>query len=207
MHKKLYGARIRTADGNDVGVVKALVIDPRSKVITHLVVQEGLLFNSDMLIPASVIDDREDTAGTIKLKIAEDELHRQDLRGYDDDEFVSTADEQLKAWVRPLGVGPSVVSYPQVLPPGLGYLASEEDVHIPLEEITLERDSTVVDCEGRTVGNVEECVTDETGAITHFTIAEGGLFKRPVTVPIDWVSRIEDDRIALAVDRTVLEKI
>src|SRR5690554_2654386 len=49
------GAPVRTADGKDVGRVDRVVLNPRTKEVTHVVVRKGLLFREDKIVPLSLI--------------------------------------------------------------------------------------------------------------------------------------------------------
>jgi uncharacterized protein YrrD len=44
-------AEVQTNDGQKVGRIDRVVIDPNSKEVTHLVVQKGFLFTKDKVVP------------------------------------------------------------------------------------------------------------------------------------------------------------
>src|SRR5690606_28706284 len=56
------GVQVFTDDGDRVGVVDRVVVDPASKDVTHLVVRKGVLFIEDKVIPMDkvhiVLEDR-----------------------------------------------------------------------------------------------------------------------------------------------------
>ena len=45
------GAGVYTPDNEQVGTVSGFVLDPKTNVVTHLVVQKGLLFTEDRVLP------------------------------------------------------------------------------------------------------------------------------------------------------------
>ena len=49
------GATVRTADGKDVGHLDRVVMDPKSKEVTHVIVRKGMLFTEDKVVPLSLI--------------------------------------------------------------------------------------------------------------------------------------------------------
>ena len=56
------GANVYTADGDRVGDVERVVLDPRSKEVTHIVVDKGFLFDDDRVVPLNLIAGVEDDA-------------------------------------------------------------------------------------------------------------------------------------------------
>ncbi len=52
------GAKVYTADGEEVGKVDRLVVDPRTDTVNEFVVRRGLLTQHDVIIPTSEIRDR-----------------------------------------------------------------------------------------------------------------------------------------------------
>ena len=49
------GTSVYTFDGQDVGRVDRVVLNPKTKEVTHLVVRKGLLFAEDKIIPLHLI--------------------------------------------------------------------------------------------------------------------------------------------------------
>jgi len=52
------GAKVYTSDGEEIGKVDRLVVDPRTDTINEFVVRRGLLTQHDVIIPTSEIRDR-----------------------------------------------------------------------------------------------------------------------------------------------------
>jgi sporulation protein YlmC with PRC-barrel domain len=48
------GDRVETYHGEKVGTVSRVVIDPRNKEITNIVVGKGFLFKEDRVLPAAL---------------------------------------------------------------------------------------------------------------------------------------------------------
>src|SRR5690349_15729013 len=51
------GAKVMNAKGETVGHVDRVVLDPRTKEITHIVVRKGFLFTNDRVVPVRYISD------------------------------------------------------------------------------------------------------------------------------------------------------
>src|SRR5512139_3698231 len=66
------GASVVTVDGKEAGHIKRVVIDPESKEITHLVIQQGLLQKKDKVVPIAVITIGPE--GQLTAHIKSDEL-------------------------------------------------------------------------------------------------------------------------------------
>ncbi|MCF7853597.1 MAG: PRC-barrel domain-containing protein [Candidatus Pacebacteria bacterium] len=209
-----YGSRVYSSDDQELGVVKEVVVDPRSRMVTHVVIQSGLLFTSDRLICTDLIatttDDRiilKETAAKLEQELADE---------YREDEYVPMEDETIRerhgvggrAWVYPRAALPVAVStYQSVIPPGIGPLPPEPDVAVPFEEITLEQGCLVRTSDGKRIGSVDELITDDNDNITHILIREGTFFTVPKRIPVDWVAGMEEEEIVLAVDARTVDRL
>src|SRR6266545_4349468 len=49
------GTGVYTSDGRDVGRIDRVVLDPKTKEVTHIVVRKGFLFTEDKIVPLSLI--------------------------------------------------------------------------------------------------------------------------------------------------------
>ena len=50
------GADVYTSDGDKVGDIDRVVLDPTTKEITHLVVRQGFIFTEDKVVPMALVD-------------------------------------------------------------------------------------------------------------------------------------------------------
>lgn len=208
-----YGQKVYCSDGQEIGSVKEFVIDPRSRVITHMVIQRGLLFASDQIIPCSLVDRIEDKAVVLSENV--EEIQQRFAYEYNSDEYIPLEDEKAmetlgtggRAWSRPTYVSTAEAPYQSIVPPGIGPLIPETEPAMPLDEIVLDKGCTVKAEDGKRVGSVKECISDENDRITHFVIKEGVFFSLPKRVPIDWVHKINENEVILAVPAVALEKL
>jgi sporulation protein YlmC with PRC-barrel domain len=54
-HTLHVGAAVYTANGEKVGKLRFVVVDPESEVVTHLVLERGMMLSRDVLAPIGVV--------------------------------------------------------------------------------------------------------------------------------------------------------
>jgi sporulation protein YlmC with PRC-barrel domain len=207
-----YGTDVFTSNGIKVGEVKELVIDPRYRVVTHIVVQEGLLFNHDRLISVEYLTSAD--ADGVRLSIDAKTVDSLS-QAYSPQDYLTLNDTELQqrhgtggtVWVRPEGASITEAPYNSVVPPGIGPIPPEPEITIPFEEIMLEKSAPVRDPNGELLGRIDECLTDADDKITHFIIAEGDVFTENKRIPIDWVREIRDNEVIIGIDKQALENL
>ena len=59
------GARVRTTDGQDVGTIDRLIVDPGNNEIKAAVIHKGLILPRDVEVPLSALELGPD--GSIRL--------------------------------------------------------------------------------------------------------------------------------------------
>jgi len=208
-----YGSHVFGSDGDELGVLKELVIEPRSRVVTHLVVQSGLLFSADQLVPADLVVASGNDG--IRLSVSADAAAEQHATDYEQSNFVALEDDALaelggtgtSVWARPSQVGTADAPYPSLIPPGIGPIAADPEVVVPLDEIVLEEGSPVRASDGTKIGTIDECMMDADEKITHILIREGTVFSVPKLIPIDWIARIDDNEVVLAVSVQTVDRL
>jgi uncharacterized protein YrrD len=218
------GANVYTADGDKVGTIERVVLDPRTKEVTHVVVEKGFLFAEDKVVPISLLGPTTDDRVTlregehefdklppfIKTEFVRAEVEspqRVELRP-DEGQEVSqpTPYAQPYYWYPPLGVGWwTGIPYPSGLD---SEFVRTDTINIPEGTVALEEGARVVGSDEKQVGDIEEVLTDpETDRVTHFVIAEGLLLKERRLVPANWVDSILEDRVFLCVPSDVVEDL
>ncbi|MFO7821017.1 MAG: DUF2171 domain-containing protein [Lentisphaeria bacterium] len=208
-----YRGKIFSSDGEEIGILHELVIDPRSRVITHIIVQEGLLFTSDRLLATEYIDRVEDKK--IILNATAEKIRQAEIPEYRQQEYLPLEDQDVKErlqtpgriWLRPADASTLSFPYQSVVPPGIGPIVPETEPAIPLDEITLEHGSVVRTSDGKEIGSVEQCRTDEQEKITHILIKEGVFFSVARLIPVDWIRKIDDNQVILSVSADTVQKL
>ncbi len=207
------GAKVLTADGEDVGTVGLIVIKPQTKEVTHLIVQKGFLFGEDKVLPVDWVMSAEADHVTLRADISEDDL--EDLPDYLEMEFAHIAtleapagDEEPRQlyWQPPIGLTwwhyPHFAGYP-ISP----YVRATER-NIPDDAVVLQQGDDVISSDGEHVGDVERLFTEPIDErVTHLLISEGLIFKEKKLVPITWVNRVAEGRVYLTVDSDFLDRL
>jgi sporulation protein YlmC with PRC-barrel domain len=199
------GKPVRASDGEVVGELADVIIDPTQKRLTHLVVKPHHDADDGLhLVP-------------IDLAVAGDEGNEISLR--------STAAEvrqlpnvQDFAYLR---VGEVPVSDPEwdvgikdvlALPyydgglGGLGGGGYDEQIgvvydRIPKGEVEIRRASSITSADGHYLGEVDGFLVDD-DHITHLVLERGHLWgRREVTIPINLVAGVESDAVTLTVSK------
>jgi len=211
------GADIYTAEGKRVGSLDRVVLDPRSKEVTGIVVRKGLLFGEDRVVPISLVATVTDE-GNINLRPGAGDL--EELPNFAETEYVPsgvhgtpqdprvvdwTVDRSVY-WYPPVGFtswgAPAVVNQP------VPEYVLETTHNIPEGTVALKRGAQVLSSDDERVGDVAEVLTEpEADRATHLVISEGLLLKEKKLIPTQWISAVLEDRVILAVDAQVIENL
>ncbi|RPI82985.1 MAG: PRC-barrel domain containing protein [Chloroflexi bacterium] len=209
------GASVYTENDEEIGKLNRVVLDPVLREVTHIVIEKGLLFPEDKVVPIDMIDtSREDK---ITLETGIDSF--DDLVPFEETHYMGVDEAE---WYR----SPGATSEPEYdyapvfyyYPPfgGYGGYATyayanrpvETERNIPEDTIPLQKGVDVLSVEGEKVGNVEQIFVDaDSNQATHFLISSGLLFKERKLIPIHWVKNIHEDLITLAVSTRMLENL
>lgn len=174
-------ARVTCADG-DAGTSRALIVDPVQRRLTHLVVREHHLADSERLVPIGLLDEASEDA--ISLRCTRDELH--DLEDFIEAHFVDT----------PYAAPAASPSYERSTP-----LPIAVSKRIPKGEVVLRRHSAV-EATDYFVGYVESIIVDTADdRITHVVMRTTRFLSRQeVAVPVADVKRLVTDYVFLTLN-------
>lgn len=194
-------AYVFSADGQNVGHLDRVVIDPRLNEVTHIVVRQGVLFHTDKVVPISLVasglEDR------VTLREAARDL--QSLPNFEETHYIPVNAEE--ATRLPLGQAPPLYWYPPV---GIPYPAyhTEKTENIPPGTIALREGANVITTDGHSAGTIEQVLTDPLAdRVTHFLISQGLLFPEKKLIPLTWVSEVKEQEVRLAVSKRTLEAL
>src|SRR5262245_5951120 len=164
-------ASVFSADGQEVGRLTRVVIDPRSNEITHLVVHQGVFFTEDKLVPISLV--AAGIENRVTLRDAAQDL--ADLPSFEETHFIPINEAEINRY--PRGQAPSLYWYPPVgVPLPLPAHVTERTENIPEGAIALKEGAKVVTADGQSVGTIEQVLTDPLAdRVTHFLISHGVL--------------------------------
>jgi sporulation protein YlmC with PRC-barrel domain len=189
---------VQCTDG-EAGRTSAIIVDPATKQVTHVVVKGTGTLLGEFLVPVDMIDQA--TPHSLNLRWSREKLAeapRFDKAIFVDEGGISV--EGAMVWpyagVDDINFGaPSPSTFVQVEQvPGSG-VAVHVGAHV---------DAT----DGR-VGKVDEFVIDrESGAITHIILRHGHLWnKEEISVPVSAIDHIADDIVYLKLDKAAVEEL
>jgi uncharacterized protein YrrD len=204
-------AQVLTADGQNVGHLNRVVIDPRTKEVTHVVVRKGILFTQDKVVPINLIA----TGVGDRVTLREDAGDLQALPDFEEVHFTVVNEEELARWPQGGVDATSLYWYPTIgglreaylAPSGPPYMAEKKE-NVPPGTVALKEGAKVITADDKHVGNVEQILTDpQADRVTHFLVSQGLLLKEKKLVPMTWVSEVNEKEVRLAVGARTLAEL
>ena len=201
------GAKVFTSDGEQVGTIDRIVIEPDTREVTHLVVQKGSLFTEDKVIPVSLVKSTLED----RVILHENTGNPEKFPNFQESHFISTegghspgqVPEQRKRslyWYPPIG---GFDGYVYSMP-----LYNIETKNIPKGTVAITEGTNVISTDGEHVGDVERIFTDVSEErVTHILISEGIFLKEKKLIPTRWVRDVFEKEVHLSVDSDLVEQL
>ena len=190
-------------EGNEVGKLADLVVDPVAKRVTHLVVKPEHGTGTSHLVPIELVERNEQpgivlTCSGTELEalppVEEFTYLRLGALSTDDPEWdVGVSDVLALPYYDSTGLTGPIDT--------VGDMGAVYD-RVPKGEVELRRSSRVLASDGDYIGDVDGFLVDDTEHITHFVLERGHLWgRREVTVPIGAVASVETDAVTLSLSK------
>jgi sporulation protein YlmC with PRC-barrel domain len=201
-----------TSDGQEVGQVSRVVIDPLLREVTHLIIREKETPAEEKLIPMGLVAQGPDPADRIRLRSNAADL---ELRPFEETHYVPLTKEAAERANIPNIHARPVYFYPPAgeawegkpFPPDFPeqpYVAKTEQ-DIPEESFPVELRARVITIEGEDVGYLEQFILDpDSGRVTHYLISGGQLLSEEKLVPVAWTGNINGEQVELKVSANLL---
>jgi hypothetical protein len=189
-------ASVRCTDGR-AGLSEAVIVDPNTDVVTHVVVREPWPSRARRLVPTAMIGSTSDRE--IVLTIGQAELHRLDS-------FVGTetmkpvGQERYGAPSSAANPGPTESDTIELEP---RYVRVE---NVPEGEVRIDAHAEVDATDG-IVGHVGGFLLGDDDRVSSIAVRSKGIPHREFVVPATAVDRIEDERVKLRLDRTAVDAL
>ena len=212
------GADVYTAQGDQVGEIDRVVIDPKTNEVTHVVVKKGFLFTVDKVVPISLIGPTIEDRVTLRENAGELEA----LPDFEETHYVMP-NKEVETQTTPPGQAQQLYWYPPTRTvwwhtggylgyPGFFYpippYVVQTERNIPEGTVALKEGAKVISADSEHVGDVETVLTDpQENRATHLVIAKGLLSKERKLIPTSWISIVMSDEIHLAVGSSVIEAL
>jgi sporulation protein YlmC with PRC-barrel domain len=184
--------------GKSCGKSVALVMNPVTDMVTHLVVREAHFPNMERLVSADEVT--KTTPESIELKCSADQLEA--MESFSEKEFVHVDNPHYSP------VGLTIFAAPYVIADPAATWITVEKEHIPPNELAVRRNAEVEATDGH-IGKVDEFLVDpETCHITHLVMREGHLWgKKDVVIPVTSIDHFEEDTVYLKLNKAEVEKL
>lgn len=188
------GTTVRTLEGDEIGKVERIILDPTTRDVTALVVHKGLILNRDVVVPISLVqyaDNRE-----VQLRLGRDYL--QDLPDFVDKHYVRPREEEAT-----LSYPAGSILFPLVPPQGVPgmpgrYESVEEERQAAPLEVDIAEGMEVRTVDG-SIGVVDEVRTDPlSDRVTSIVVRKGAMLPRDTEIPVEFISAIRPDHIQLS---------
>ena len=205
------GARVRTADGKDVGTIDRLIIDPSNNEIKAAVIHKGIFLPRDIEVPLSAIERGPD--GSVQLTYTADQVDQ--LPEFFESNYTATppagyvppTDYPIAGIYWPIGYG--VFATPPLpetnVSTGSAVLdreAREALERQDLENAVIDEGSDVVDRDGEKVGELARLVFDPDGhRLIRFVVRKGFIFTEDRELPASAITHIDDGVLYLRVSK------
>jgi uncharacterized protein YrrD len=204
------GADVYSARRDKLGTLNRVIMDPNTRRVTHLVVEKGLLFNTNKIIPIEQVNPQEEE----KLVLTSSEQDLKEFQDFEEEHFVSLDEAEnpetgveYSYWYPPPTYPAWRTGIQMLLPPVPTY-AIRTTQNIPDGAVALDEGARVESADGKQVGNIEQLIVEpENNRVTHFVISAGLLFKERKLIPVNWISTIGEQEVRLSVNAGTLEKL
>ncbi len=180
--------------GKACGRSTALVLNPVTDEVTHVVIREEHSPHEERLVPTGRLGRAE--GGELVLNATRQELAGMDP--FEETHFIrSTVDRYVPG---------SAYTWPYVMHAKEPVYLVEKEERIPAGEVAVHRGAKVIATDGP-VGKVDEfLVSDEGKHVTHLVMREGHLWgKRDVAIPVSQVERMSEETVYLKLSRKGVE--
>ena len=188
------GADIISSDGEKLGVVDSLVIEPNNGSIQAVVVRKGLFFPTDKILPLQMVTGIEGDA--VRVNISKDDAEQ--LTEYMDSAYV----------MPPAGYyGGYGYMWPAASVYSRDLMVDEQIRERMPDAIILSEGTLVVDKDGDEVGRISEIASDDQSRVTGFKVEEGLFRHHEHYIPAHTVAKADDTVVQLSVDKGTLENV
>ena len=203
------GTSVRCTDGA-FGELADVVVDPKTRRVTHLVVRPRRPTGATHLVPVGLAEPAGDREICLTCTVEEAQglesvqefayLRLGHVPVEDPDWDVGVEEVLATPYLGNADIGGYVAPYDENL--GVSY------DRIPKGEAEIRRASDVISSDGRAVGHVDGFVVDADEQITHVVLVRGHLWrKRCVAIPIDAVDMVETDSVTLRLTTKEIGKL
>ena len=211
------GKPVVTADGERIGTVDRLILDPDMKGFREFIVHRGVLFAEDRLVEEQFIAGVEED-GTVRLTVTAEQARQLPL--FAEHEYFAPTGEAFRTGAYPVGTasGPTVLlrstyagSGYQAAMRGLGEPAATEGPtiemrsNLPDEAVAIGSHTQVITSDGKRIGTVDEIVYDADGELQELIVKAGFLSHHALHVARKDIASVTHEAVRLAITGAAVE--
>jgi uncharacterized protein YrrD len=200
-------ATVLGLNGERVGLLERVVVNPGNNVLTDIVVRTGgLLKQEEKVVPVGLVADAN--YGQVMLSKEAGELDA--FPAFEVERIIEEGEAQgesqaLESEIRPALKGNPFLGMAVMPTPGRR-IKTRIEQNIPEGTVALKEGATVYSVDGRQVGHVERVLADaDRDTITHLVVSRGTFIRESKLVPIWWVSRLGEEKVHLRVNKNSVE--
>jgi CheY-like chemotaxis protein len=184
-------------EGSSCGTSVALVMNPVTEEVTHMVVRERHAPHRERLVPTSVVG--KTTFEQMELRCSAAELAKMEP-------FVETHFVKVKV-PHYLSTG-GMLAFPYAIPDPKVEKVAMHSEQIPPNELAVRRGAWVHATDGR-IGKVDEFLVDPTNChVTHLVLREGHLWaQKEIAIPISEIKRLGEEEVHLKLSKAQVEQL
>jgi uncharacterized protein YrrD len=203
-------ADVVTAGGEKVGDISRVVLNPETRVITHIVVRMGTLLDvHEKVVPVEDIDSTTEE----QIVLRRDAEDPESFLPLEEKHYVSPEEQRppsAPVTARPsLAYGtPMVGALSDPAAPGEGSV-THVDLNIPEGSVAMKEGARVITADDDHVGSVERVLATAgpKPQATDLVISMGKLAKEKKLIPITWVTLLGEEDVHLSVKHDAVEKL
>ena len=188
------GSDIIGSDGEKLGVVDSLVVEPEDGTIRSVIVRKGLFFPTDKILPIS------------SVKRVDDERVEVNLTKHDVEQLTEYMDAEY-LWPPAGYYGTAGYMWPASSVYTTDLLVDREVHERNPDAIILSEGTRVVDDDNDELGRITELATDDQGRVAGFRVEQGLFRHHEHYIPARLVASADDTVVRLSVDKDRLEAI
>jgi uncharacterized protein YrrD len=199
------GATVRTADGENVGSIDKLILDPHSHDVKTAVVRKGFILTEDVEIPLDALDSVSEDE--VRLHLSADEV--RSLPRFSEANYTApppsyampagyTYPSDRLLW--PLAVPAYPMAFPPYWTPPPGPEGEVRDMlrQQDLENVVIDEGSDVYSSDEHKIGEVHKVIFDSaSGRPSRILVRRGFLFTEDFELPASLIASLDDGVIHL----------
>lgn len=193
------GTQVIGADGQRIGDVDGVVLNPKNDRVRLVMMRKGLIFHSDQSFGVQSITRIDDDGIHVSFTREESEM----MDHYMDADFMTPPDGYFGTngvfWPRQNYLGAMNSEEPDM---------EENDPRLGSEQvlIALSRGSEVLDRDQESLGKIVDLAADAAGRIIAFKVEEGRLRHHERWVPVHCVAVTDDEHVYLNLTEAELDE-